>query len=229
MVLGLCCSSALFLGAAFIGIALAMQGEGVDWFVNIVGGLFFGVGGVVLARQASVLAVPRYGALRLVGGTEVRGRLGPRFVATTVVAVLHTALTAVAVWNAVGHVEPPVDWTSVPTGLSLAAFAAMIDVFVVGYAVGMYRASRMVLMSINDEGVSTATVIDPPAYTRWDDVSAWTTTPESVFVPTIGRDIRHHIVWRFGAESVRTPVDLRPSADAITREIARRAPNARTR
>lgn len=229
MVLGLCCSSALFFGAAFIGTVLAMQGQGVDWFVNIVGGLFFGVGGLVLAGQTSMLAVPRYGALRLVGGVDVRGRLGPRFIASTVVAVLHTALVAVAVRNAVGEVDPPVDWPSVPTGLTLAAFTLMIDVFIVGYAVGMYRASRMVLMSISDEGVSTATVIDSPVYVRWDDLSAWTATPESVFVPTIGRDIRHHLVWRFGAESVRTPVDLRPSTDEIMREITRRAPNARTR
>ncbi len=227
MVLGLCCSSALFFGAAFIAVVRAIQGGGDDLFVNIVGGLLFGVGGLVLARQTSMLAVPKYGALRLLGGVDVRGRLGPRFLAVTVVAVLHTVLVAAAVRNAVGELEPPVDWASVPTGLSVAAFALMIDVFLVGYAVGMYRASRMVLISLSDEGVSTATVIDSPAYLRWEDVSAWMTTSESVFVPTIGRHVQHHLVWRFDGECVRTPVDLRPSAEEITRAIARRAPHAR--
>ncbi|BDH57509.1 hypothetical protein [Tsukamurella sp. PLM1] len=229
MVFGLLCSAAMFLTAAILGAVGAIHGTRSDWFINVVGGLFFGVGGVVVAWLVSSLPVPRHGALRLVGGTDVRGRLGPRFVAVAIVALLHSVLVTVTVANVIDVLVEPGDRTSLPTALTLAGFTLMIDVFFVGHAVGMYRASRMVLLSIGDEGVSTATATDSPAYARWDDVSGWMVTPEAVFVPTIGRDIRHHLVWRFDGESVRTPVDLRPSPDEITREIARRAPHVRKR
>lgn len=209
-----------------IGLWLFADRE-IDWWIEVFGALFFAVTAGLIGREAASVPVARRSALRGRDAVEVRGRLTPLFFLVAAGAIAVTLVSAILLLGiALAPLGVDVGTRDhVMSALLAAGFVLMFNAVLAGYAVGVLRASRIVLISLSPEGLSIATSGGAPSLTRWNEVEWFSRTLEATYFPIGPGDVDHHFTWRFGDMSVRTPVDLRPGIAEIDRELRRLAPH----
>ncbi|BDD82662.1 hypothetical protein TPB0596_24250 [Tsukamurella pulmonis] len=199
----------------------------IDWWIEVFGALFFAVCAAGFGREALSVPVATRSALRIRDAVEIRGRLTPRLFLVVAGAIVLTPVSAILT---LGVALAPLGFDvgtrdEVLGALLMAGFVLIFNAVLAGYAVGLLRASRIVLISLSPDGVSVATSGGAPALTPWNEVEWFSRSVESTSFPIGPGDVDHHFTWRFGDVSVRTPVDLRPDVVEIDRELRRLAPH----
>ncbi|MBS4104298.1 hypothetical protein [Tsukamurella paurometabola] len=227
MVLALFGSALLLVLHASLSVGLWLCADReIDWWIEVFGALFFAVCAALFGREALHLPVATRNALRIRDAVEVRGRLTPQFLLVAAGAIVLTLVDAIL---SIGVALAPFGFDvgsrdEALNALLMVGFLLMFNAVLAGYAVGVLRASRIVLISLSPAGLSVATSGGAPTLTPWDEVEWFSRSVESTFFPGGPGDVDHHFTWRFGDISVRTPIDLRPDVIDIDRELRRLAP-----
>ena len=219
--------STLLLGLhACLSVGLWLSADRkIDWWIEVIGALFFALAAGVIGREASHVPVATRSALAIRDAVEVRGRLTLLFFLSAAGAIILTFVTAVLLGGAALSAYAVGTRDGAMSALLIGGFVLLFNAVLAGYAVGVLRASRIVLIALSPEGVSIATSGQAPTFTPWNEIEWFSRAVESMYFPIGPSDVDHHFTWRFGDVSVRTPVDLRPGVVEIDRELRRLAPH----
>jgi len=226
MVVALFCSAALLTAHALLSIGMGLRsGREIDWAFDVFGALFFALVSAALGRQAASIPVATRSARTQTAAMEVRGRLTPFFYLVAMSAAALTTVNAAVLCGIPMIVLDSGFGDEAMNALLMGGFLLLFTAVVTGYAVGLVRAGRIVLIAMSIEGVSVATCGEAPTLLRWDETRSFSRARESTYFPLGPGDVDHHLVWRFDDLSVRTPIDLRPDVVDIDRELRRLAPH----